>query len=175
MSWLPTLTWLSCDTLTHLRNPTKELQFCHCLASAYLPVIHLPTQSTHCSTISGSKVDGVEDWCIYSYMCGCVRACVRVYVCVCVCARACVRACVRACMRARMRVWWAKHTVLCLRVIFDVLCIHFCLSWKVPCIHPCRWDTALQRCLLLLLHDWKLFNQRIARFTCSNTFLLFLG
>ena len=64
MSWLPTLKWLSCDTLTHLRNPTKELQICHCLASAYLSVIHLPTQSTHfsTSTISEWKSDGVEGW-----------------------------------------------------------------------------------------------------------------
>ena len=55
---------------------------------------------------------------------------VRVRVCVCVC---------------------LTNTKLCLYIIFEVLCIHFCWSWKERCAHPCQWDIAVQKWPLLLV------------------------
>ena len=65
MSRLPALKWLSCDTLTVLQDPTKRASALSLSNFSLLPVIHLPTESTHCSTsaISEWKSEGAElDW-----------------------------------------------------------------------------------------------------------------
>ena len=49
MSWLPTLKWFSCDTLTLLRDPTKRASVLSLFCYSLLPVTHLPKESTHCS------------------------------------------------------------------------------------------------------------------------------
>ena len=60
--WLPTLKWLSCDTLTLLRDPTTRASVLSLFSFSLLTVIQLPTESTHCSTswTSEGKSDGAD-------------------------------------------------------------------------------------------------------------------
>ena len=46
VSWLPTVRWLSCDTLTLLRDPTKRASVLSLFSFSLLPVIFLPTVNT---------------------------------------------------------------------------------------------------------------------------------
>ena len=56
ISWLPTLKLLSCGTLTLLRDPTTRASVLSMFSFSLLPLIQLPTKSTH------SSMSWISNW-----------------------------------------------------------------------------------------------------------------
>ena len=99
--------WAVLASLTFLSIPDS---FDHWLHVWWIPEVSRMDVLCRCSSVSSRLIQWLTDKPFWHH---CLFECMHVCVCVCVYVRA-------------RGVWWARNTMLCLYIIFEVSRIHFC-------------------------------------------------